>query len=274
MKRPLVASSILFASICIAIFVSTNIDRGSPIMTLGQLIDDPFVDEFYSNDPFDDLGDYTDSGASIPTEQTVPTVPEQNTLQPSDPAPIFYRNGIKVQVTMPSAELEVDPPSPSSDILESPTDLEPETQTGNTILLPEDTFPPEDTEPIVSGDIQPEENEFMHYASALEEWPIIPITVGAVAVLFALLAVLWLMKRKNVNSSIKEPISEDGIGPRNPQIASERLKQALSTLEADESEKEMHKDKMPEVITPADVIHEEATTPLPTTEEPPKELEP
>ena len=293
MKRSLIASSVLFASICLSLFVSTSIDHGR-YTTLGQITNAPLTDELDTDDSIDDLFDglgditpeITDTGSTAPPTDTDtgidPIVPAnendfdttplpiaEDQIQQEAPAPIFYRNGKVVEVgPLKSTEPEANP----LDLEPAVLDPERETETDDTIIPPEDTSAPADDGSAVPDETQPEngENGSTHFAAQLNELPIVPIAIGVIAVLLTLFVVIWLMKRKKGKKIPQEP-SNEGAGQLPPLDQSDRLKQALSTLEAEVATKEIPTDKQPEIVIPANVVTEEQF-PLPP--KPPDQPEP
>ncbi|MCF7844369.1 MAG: hypothetical protein K9M03_00890 [Kiritimatiellales bacterium] len=272
MKHSIFASSVLFASICITFVISTEIDRIG-LSTQGQLSGDTIVDDI------DVISADTGSGTDIVTEDTGsgtntepddlipdtpaepdPVVPVTPITQPSIPKPVFYRNGLPVEVVTPKVEEpEVEIP------IETPEDIEPEvedTETGSgDEVIPSDNADPTDGEEAPEGTQEEEKIELMHYASAVKQWPIIPIVVVTTIIALTLFGLIWFLNRKKVtdDATSSEEIGEDGIAKLAPQITSDRLKQALNTLESDQSERTIPINTGVEVVTPADVIEEEST---------------
>ncbi|MBU2259367.1 hypothetical protein KKC44_02060 [Patescibacteria group bacterium] len=295
MKRSLIASSVLFASICLSLFVSTSIDHGR-YTTLGQITNAPLTDELDTDDSIDDLFDglgdmaaedtdtgsiasppYTDTGIdpTVPANEndfdTTPLPTAEDQIQQESPAPIFYRNGKVVEV---GPLISTEPETDTLDLEPAVLDPELETETDDTIIHPEDTSAPADDGSAIPDETQPENGEdgSTHFAAQLNELPIVPIAIGVIAILFTLFVVIWLMKRKKGKKIPQEP-SNEGTGQLPPLDQSDRLKQALSTLEAEVANKEIPTDKTPEIVIPADAdVVTEEQYPLPP--KPPDQPEP
>ncbi|MBU2213297.1 hypothetical protein KJ996_01535, partial [Patescibacteria group bacterium] len=216
MKRSLIASSVLFASICLSLFVSTSIDHGR-YTTLGQITNAPLTDELDTDDSIDDLFDglgdmaaedtdtgsiasppYTDTGIdpTVPANEndfdTTPLPTAEDQIQQESPAPIFYRNGKVVEV---GPLISTEPETDTLDLEPAVLDPELETETDDTIIHPEDTSAPADDGSAIPDETQPENGEdgSTHFAAQLNELPIVPIAIGVIAILFTLFVVIWLM---------------------------------------------------------------------------------